>query len=83
MEQLYELSRSTLLINLHQPPGPQLTHLIQRIFKAEAVAIFDANSGKRVTLAGPWAADERELAKECYLAQVDDEDKTTRISRAY
>ena len=46
MEQLYELSRSTLLINLHQPPGPQLTHLIQRIFSAEeAVAIFDAKSG--------------------------------------
>jgi two-component system sensor histidine kinase KdpD len=30
MEQLYELSRSTLLINFHHAPGPQLTHLIQR-----------------------------------------------------
>src|SRR5579862_7113920 len=28
MEQLYELSRSTLLINLHQAPGPQLAQLI-------------------------------------------------------
>ena len=36
MEQLYELSRSTLLINLHQAPGPQLTQLILRIFDAEA-----------------------------------------------
>jgi two-component system, OmpR family, sensor histidine kinase KdpD len=71
MEQLYELSRSTLLINLHQAPGPQLTHLIQRIFAAEGVAIFDANSGQ-CDLAGTWAEDEGELAKECYLAQADD-----------
>jgi two-component system sensor histidine kinase KdpD len=80
MEQLYELGRSTLLINLHQAPGPQLTHLIQRIFSAEAVAIFDANSGL-CDMAGVWAEDERELAKECYLGQVDDEDRSSRTSR--
>jgi two-component system sensor histidine kinase KdpD len=80
MEQLYELSRSTLLINLHQPPGPQLAHLIQRIFAAEAVAIFDVNSGA-CDAAGIWAEDEQGLAKECYLAQADDEDHVTRTSR--
>lgn len=80
MEHLYELSRSTLLINMRQPPGPQLTQLIQRIFGAEAVAIFDANSGN-TDLAGPWSKDEQDLAKECYLLQADDEDKTTGISR--
>jgi two-component system sensor histidine kinase KdpD len=80
MEELYELSRSTLLINMHQPPGPQLTQLIQRIFGAEAVAIFDANSGS-TDLVGPWSKDEPDLAKECYLLQADDEDKTTRTSR--
>lgn len=80
MEQLYELSRSTLLINLHQSPGPQLTHLIQRIFEAEAVAIFDASSGN-TDLAGPWSRDEQDLAKECYLQQVDDEDRSTQTSR--
>jgi two-component system, OmpR family, sensor histidine kinase KdpD len=80
MEQLYELSRSTLLINLHQLPGPQLAHLIQRIFAAEAVAIFDANSGACDT-AGTWASGEEELAKQCYLAQADDEDHATRTSR--
>src|SRR5580692_7282759 len=36
MEQLYELSRSTLFINLHKPPGPQLAELIQRIFSVDA-----------------------------------------------
>jgi two-component system sensor histidine kinase KdpD len=80
MEQLFELSRSTLLMNLHHPPGPQLAQLIQRIFKAEAVAIFDSESGA-CDVAGVWAPDERDLAKECYLAHTDTEDKTTRISR--
>ncbi len=80
MEQLYELSRSTLLINLHQPPGPQLTHLIQRIFGAEAVTIFDANSGKSDST-GVWSKGEQELAKECYLQQTDDADKMTGTSR--
>jgi two-component system sensor histidine kinase KdpD len=80
MEQLYELSRSTLLINLHQAPGPQLTHLIQRIFSAEAVAIFDANSSN-CDMAGVWSEDERELAKECFLSQIDDENRQTRTSR--
>jgi two-component system, OmpR family, sensor histidine kinase KdpD len=80
MEQLYELSRSTLLINLRQAPGPQLTYLIQRIFSAESVAIFDANSGL-CDMAGVWKEDERELAKECFLSQLDDDDKATRTAR--
>jgi two-component system, OmpR family, sensor histidine kinase KdpD len=80
MEQLYELSRSTLLINLHQSPGPQLVHLIQRIFAAEAVAIFDMNSGTS-DVAGQWAPGEEDFAKECYLAQSDDEDHMTHTSR--
>jgi two-component system, OmpR family, sensor histidine kinase KdpD len=80
MEQLFELSRSTLLMNLHHSPGPQLVQLIQRIFRAEAVAIFDAESGA-CDIVGVWPADERELAKQCYLAQADDEDKVARISR--
>lgn len=80
MEQLYELSRSTLLINLHQRPGPQLTHLIQRIFSAEAVAIFDAKSCMS-DLAGAWSKDEQEIARRCYLQQIDDEDRATSTSR--
>jgi two-component system sensor histidine kinase KdpD len=79
MEQLYELSRSTLLINMHQAPGPQLAQLIQRIFLVESVAIFDANSGKS-DAAGEWGEDERDLAKECYFLHADDEDPLTRTS---
>lgn len=80
MEQLYELSRSTLLINLHQPPGPQLAQLILRIFGAEGVAIFDASSGACDT-AGAWAEDEQQLARECFIAQADDHDHLTRTTR--
>ncbi len=80
MEQLYELSRSTLLINLHQPPGPQLVHLIQRIFAAEAVAIFDVNSGHD-DVAGNWQPGEEQIARECYLAQTDGEDYLAHTSR--
>jgi two-component system, OmpR family, sensor histidine kinase KdpD len=80
MEQLYELSRSTLLINLHQSPGPQLTQLIQRIFSVEGVAIFDANSGQ-CDRSGAWREDELELAKECFFLHSDDEDRLTQTSR--
>ena len=76
MEQLYELSRSTLLINLHKPPGPQLTELIQRIFSAEAVAIYDANSCQ-CDRSGTWHDDERDLAKDCFLIQADSHDTFT------
>ena len=80
MEQLYELSRSTLLINLHQPPGPQLTQLIQRIFAVIGVAIFDGNSGQ-CDRAGAWSEDELDLAKECFLLHLDGEDLVTRTTR--
>lgn len=76
MEQLYELSRSTLLINLHQKPGPQLVQLIQGIFSVEAVAIFEANSGTCES-AGQWQEDERDLARECFVLHRDDYDPAT------
>jgi two-component system, OmpR family, sensor histidine kinase KdpD len=79
MEHLYELSRSTLLINLHQPPGPQLTRLIQRIFSVSAVEIFDANSGKS-DYAGSWGEIERDLARDCFFTHSDSEDADTQVS---
>ena len=80
MEQLYELSRSTLLINLHQSPGPQLAQLILRIFGVTGVAIFDASSGK-CDRAGLWADEEMELAKECFLLQTEGVDPLTNTTR--
>jgi len=79
MEHLYELSRSTLLINLHQPPGPQLAQLIQRIFSVDALSIFDANSSTADSL-GSWKEDERDLARECFMLHADNEDPSTQTS---
>jgi len=79
MEQLYELSRSTLLINLHQAPGPQLTELIQRIFVLEAVSIFDSNSGKTDS-SGSWDEDEKGIARDCFFIHADQDDSLTQTS---
>jgi two-component system sensor histidine kinase KdpD len=76
MEQLYELSRSTLLLDLHQPPGPQLVVLIHRIFDLRAVALFDMNLSRQYRM-GDWDAGEEDLAKECYVSGVSQDDSST------
>ena len=68
MEQLYELSRNSLLLDMRQPPGPQLVVLIQRIFNAQAVALFDLHL-LRQDRAGEWEENEENIAKECYLQE--------------
>lgn len=79
MEQLYELSRSLLFINLRRPPGPQLTQLIQSIFSLEVVALFDANSGECV-VAGDEKENEMNAAKNCFFLGADGEDTEKRIT---
>lgn len=78
MEQLYELSRSSLLLDLRQPPGAQLVVLIQRIFKLEAVALFDSNL-QRQDVSGEWGESQSNIARECFLsgASMDDVDART------
>jgi two-component system sensor histidine kinase KdpD len=75
-EQLYELSRSTLLLDLHQPLGPQLVVLIQRIFGVEAVAMFDSSLGRQDRM-GDWGAHEEDVAKDCYLRGAARDDSAT------
>jgi two-component system sensor histidine kinase KdpD len=80
MEQLYELSRSTLLLDLHQPPGQQLVVLIQRIFGLESVALFDATLGSQDRM-GDWDSNEVDIAKDCYLRGAPQDDRKTRTSQ--
>jgi two-component system, OmpR family, sensor histidine kinase KdpD len=80
MEQLYELSRSTLLINMHQPPGPQITQLVQRIFGLEAVALFNGESATTDS-SGVWENHETTLARDSYVGLADDDDPSTDTSR--
>jgi len=76
MEQLYELSRSSLLLDLRHPPGPQLAVLIQRIFALSAVALFDTNLSRQDRM-GDWEAGEENLAKECFLRDAPHDDSST------
>ena len=76
MEQLYELSRSSLLLDLRQPPGPQLAVLIHRIFSLHAVALFDTNLGRQDRM-GDWDDGEENLAKECFLRDASLDDSST------
>jgi two-component system sensor histidine kinase KdpD len=80
MDQLYELSRSSLLIDMRQPPGPQLVVLIERIFGAGGVAIFDVHQG-RLDRTGEWEASEETLAKNCYLGDANSDDPQTQTAQ--
>jgi two-component system sensor histidine kinase KdpD len=80
MEKLYELSRHSLLLDLRQPPGPQLLVLIHRIFGAQAVAMFD-KSIEREDRIGDWALDEQTIAHDCFLRNVGKDDAATETSQ--
>jgi two-component system sensor histidine kinase KdpD len=76
MEQLYELSRSSLLLDLREPPGPQLAVLIHRIFNARAVTLFDMNLSRQDRM-GDWDAGEEDLARNCFLRDASHDDSST------
>jgi two-component system sensor histidine kinase KdpD len=76
MEQLYELSRSSLLLDLRQPPGPQLAILIHRVFDLRAVALYDINLSRQDRM-GDWDTGEEDLAKRCYLRNSSQDDSNT------
>ncbi|HUB50954.1 MAG TPA: ATP-binding protein [Terracidiphilus sp.] len=75
MEQLYELSRSTLLINMHERPGPQIAQLVQRIFGAEAVVIYDA-SAETTDSFGDWRGEDDDLVRNCFWQETEGENKS-------
>ena len=80
MRNLYELTRRTLQMNLHQEPGPRLALLVLEIFGLEAVAVFDADL-HQVYKAGYWKVDPSELAQNVYHFESSDDDPTTGIGR--
>jgi len=80
MERLYELSRNSMLLDLRQAPGPQLVVLIQRIFNARAVALFDSHL-ERQDRTGDWGDDEQNLAQECFQRNSGRDDRTTETAQ--
>jgi two-component system sensor histidine kinase KdpD len=80
MEKLYELSRNSVLLDPHQPPGPQLVVLIHRIFGVRAVALFDKILGRQDRM-GDWSEDEQDLAQECFVRNANRDDRDTETSQ--
>ncbi len=84
MEKLYELSRNSLLLDLHQPPGQQLAVLIHRVFGVEAVALYDVNLG-REDCAGEWGTENRGAesggpARRSFDRDTDQDDRQNEIA---
>jgi two-component system sensor histidine kinase KdpD len=77
MERLYELSRSVLLLNRQQPPGPQIVLQIQQTMEVEGVALFEATLAQ-VDVAGSNISELRALARQTYLQDADRYDTESR-----
>jgi two-component system, OmpR family, sensor histidine kinase KdpD len=80
MEKLYELSRNSILLDPHQPPGPQLVVMIHRIFGVRAVALFDKILGRQDRM-GDWSEEEQDLARECCVSNANGDDRDSQISQ--
>lgn len=66
MERLYELARSVLLVNRHEPTGPQIAAFIQQAVAVDSVALFDSAT-LQVCVAGTQEPDIEEAARNAWL----------------
>ena len=66
MEELYQLSRRTLLMNPQQSPGPQIVAQIRDVVGVDAVALFDA-ARAHLDSAGPQVEELEVLARATYV----------------
>jgi two-component system, OmpR family, sensor histidine kinase KdpD len=80
MEMLYDLTRKTLLFDLHQSPAAKLVEVIVRTFCIDAIAIFDASRGS-IDSWGVWQRDPRELTESTYQLGMDQDDQSLRVFR--
>jgi two-component system, OmpR family, sensor histidine kinase KdpD len=84
MTMLYEFSRRTMQLDLHQPPGSQLLPLMKEIFSLDSIAIFDSELGL-IDVAGHFPSDAKEMARNtCYFGMnqdYDDLDLSRRVLR--
>jgi two-component system sensor histidine kinase KdpD len=72
-EKLYELSRSILLLNRQEPPGPQIADLIKKDIGVDAVAIFDS-ALVRLDTAGTCTKEDEGLARNTYFCNTNSVD---------
>lgn len=77
---LHELTRRTLQMNLHEEPGKYLAELVHDLFDLDAVAIFDADLGE-VYQTGAWRDDPQEIAQNVYHFETSEDDPDTGFHR--
>jgi two-component system sensor histidine kinase KdpD len=73
MERLYELARNILLVNRHDPTGPQIAGFIQQAIGVDSVALFDSST-LRVCAAGIPQPDLEETARNAWLMDKSEDD---------
>jgi two-component system sensor histidine kinase KdpD len=76
MVKLYELSRRTLLTDLHQRPGPQIVADICEVIEVDTVALLDATTS-HVDMAGPDGSELARLAWATYTSDRDEDHLAT------
>lgn len=79
-DQLCTFIRETTRLDPHRKPGSQLAVLVQSIFQAESVAIFDADL-KEVYRAGEWSGDVQDSLQNICIFQTVSDDPETGLSR--
>lgn len=73
MQRLYELARNILLVDRHEPQGPQIVRYIQEAIGVEAVALFDSLS-LQTSAAGKSAPDIQEAARQAWVTDKGEDD---------
>ena len=70
IKRLYELSRSILFLDRHEPPGQQIALFIQRAIGVQSIALFDSSSA-RTDEAGLALPKVRDLARDAWVQDSD------------
>ena len=73
MERLYELARNILLVNRHEPQGPQIARYVQQAIGVESVALFDSST-LQVSMAGEPEPVLEEFARKAWLTDKGEDD---------
>jgi two-component system sensor histidine kinase KdpD len=73
MERLYQLARNILLVDRHEPTGPQIAGFIQQAIGVDTVALFDSTT-PQVCWAGLPQPDLEEAARNAWVMDRNEDD---------
>jgi two-component system sensor histidine kinase KdpD len=79
IQKLYELARSILLLDTHEPAGAQIANFVQRSIQVESVALFDFSTGQ-VYSAGRLSPDLEALVRSTWVEDRNQNDPVLHAS---